>query len=157
MSAFISRASMSSVTPGSVAIRTPAWLAARRAAVWESDWIVGASTTSAATIAAATGIGGSAPLESSSEITASVAKAPSPSASIRISAPISSVTGLQIDQHLFARFDPQAVPQNRPHRHVELLSHPGKLTLSAPRRMPPLHRYDPCPAGVAQLVRAAES
>ena len=96
MSAFISRASMSSVTPGSVAIRTPAWVAARRALVWESDWIVGASTTSAATIAAATGVGGSAPLESSSEITARVANAPSPSASIRISAPMSSVTGLQI-------------------------------------------------------------
>jgi hypothetical protein len=66
-----------------------------RAAVWEIDWIVGASTTSASTIAAATTSGGSAAGDSRSDITASVAIAPSPWASIRISAPISSVTGLQ--------------------------------------------------------------
>ena len=54
MSALITRASISSVTPGIVAIRAPASLAALRAAVWESDWTVGASTTSAASIAAAT-------------------------------------------------------------------------------------------------------
>src|SRR5882757_1792214 len=95
-SPFISRASISSVTPGRVAIRTPASLAALRAAVWDSDWIVGARTTSAAAIAAATGRGGSAAWVSRSEITARVASAPSPCASIRIKAPISSVTGLQI-------------------------------------------------------------
>ena len=83
------------MTPGRVPIRTPASLAALRAAVWESDWIVGARTTSAAAIAAATARGGSAAAESRSEITARVASAPSPCASIRISAPISSVTGLQ--------------------------------------------------------------
>ena len=60
MSALITRASISSVTPGSVAIRTPASVAALRAAVWESDWTVGARTTSAAAIAAAIGAGGSA-------------------------------------------------------------------------------------------------
>ena len=76
-------------------MRTPASLASLRAAVWESDWIVGARTTSAAAIAAATARGGSAATESRSEITARVASAPSPCASIRISAPISSVTGLQ--------------------------------------------------------------
>jgi hypothetical protein len=76
-------------------MRTPASLACLRAAVWERDWIVGASTTSAAVIAAATARGGSAAAESRSEITARVASAPSPCASIRISAPISSVTGLQ--------------------------------------------------------------
>ncbi len=81
MSAPITRASISSVTPGIVAIRTPASLAALRAAVWESDWIVGASTTSEATIAAATAVGGSAAWESRSDITASVASAPSPWAS----------------------------------------------------------------------------
>ena len=48
MSALITRASISSVTPGRVAIRAPASLAALRAAVWESDWTVGARTTSAA-------------------------------------------------------------------------------------------------------------
>ena len=48
MSALITRASISSVTPGSVAIRAPASDAALRAAVWESDWTVGARTTSAA-------------------------------------------------------------------------------------------------------------
>ena len=86
---------MSSVTPGRLAMRTPASLAAWRAAVWEIDWIVGASTTSASFIAAATTAGGSAAADSRSDITASVALAPSPWASIRISAPISSVTGLQ--------------------------------------------------------------
>ena len=48
MSALITRASISSVTPGSVAIRAPASEAALREAVWESDWTVGARTTSAA-------------------------------------------------------------------------------------------------------------
>ncbi len=91
----ISRVSISSVTPGSVPILTPASLACLRAAVWESDWIVGASTTSASAIAAATASGGSAAADSRSEITARVASAPSPCASIRINAPISSVTGLQ--------------------------------------------------------------
>ncbi len=95
MSALITRASISSVTPGRVAIRTPASLAALRAAVWESDWTVGASTTSAAAIAAATGAGGSAACESRSEITARVASAPSPCASSRICSPSSSVAGLQ--------------------------------------------------------------
>ena len=91
----ISRVSMSSVTPGRLPMRTPSSLALRRAAVWEIDWIVGASTTSASAIAAATTSGGSAAADSRSDITASVALAPSPCASIRISAPISSVTGLQ--------------------------------------------------------------
>ena len=95
ISAPITRASISSVTPGIVAIRTPASLAALRAAVWESDCRVGAITTSAASIAAATVAGGSAACESRSAITASVASAPSPWATIRISAPSSSVTGLQ--------------------------------------------------------------
>ena len=60
MSALITRASISSVAPGRVAIRAPASVAALRAAVCESDCTVGASTTSAAAIAAATGAGGSA-------------------------------------------------------------------------------------------------
>ncbi len=60
MSALITRASISSVTPGSVAIRAPASVAALRAAVCESDWTVGARTTSAASIAAAIVAGGSA-------------------------------------------------------------------------------------------------
>ena len=42
MSALITRASISSVTPGRVAARAPASVAALRAAVWESDWTVGA-------------------------------------------------------------------------------------------------------------------
>ena len=54
MSALITRASMSSVTPGSVATRAPFSLARLRAAVCESDWTVGARTTSAAAIASAT-------------------------------------------------------------------------------------------------------
>ena len=95
-SAAITRASISPVTPGIEATRTPASVAARRASVWEIDWIVGAITMSTASIAAATARGGSAPCESSSEITARVACPPSPWALIRNSAPSSSVIGLQI-------------------------------------------------------------
>ncbi len=54
MSALITRASISSVTPGRVATRVPLSEAARRAAVCESDCTVGASTASAAAIAPAT-------------------------------------------------------------------------------------------------------
>ena len=95
-SAPITRASISPVTPGIEATRTPASVAARRASVWEIDWIVGATTMSAASIAAATAAGGSAACDSRSEITASVASPPSPWALIRSSAPSSSVIGLQI-------------------------------------------------------------
>ncbi len=87
MSALITRASISSVTPGIVAIRAPASLAALREAVWESDWTVGAITTSAASIAAATAGGGSAACDSRSPITASVASAPTPSATVRSAPP----------------------------------------------------------------------
>ena len=69
-----------------MATRTPASLAALRAAVWESDWIVGAITTSAASIAAATLCRRLGRCESRSAISAIVASAPSPWATIRISA-----------------------------------------------------------------------
>ncbi len=95
ISALITRASISSVTPGRVATRTPASLATLRAAVCESDCTVGARTTSAAAIAAATGRGGSAAWESRSAITARVASAPAASASPRIRSPSPWVAGLQ--------------------------------------------------------------
>ena len=96
MSALITRASISSVTPGSVAIRAPASVAALRAAVWESDWTVGASTTSAAAIAAAIGAGGSAACETRSAITLSTPSAPAAWASARRRSPRPCVAGLQI-------------------------------------------------------------
>jgi hypothetical protein len=61
MSALISRASMSSVTPGSVAPRTPASEACLCAWVWLSENVVGARCTSQASMAAATEAGGSLP------------------------------------------------------------------------------------------------
>jgi hypothetical protein len=96
MSALITRASISSVTPGSVAIRAPASLARFREAVCESDWTVGASTTSAEAIASATVRGGSAACDTRSEITVSTVSAPASAASFRIASPIDCVAGLQI-------------------------------------------------------------
>ena len=96
MSALITRASISSVAPGRVAIRVPASLARLRAAVCESDWTVGASTTSAAAIASATVRGGSPACEARSVITARVDSAPASWASARIASPIGCVAGLQI-------------------------------------------------------------
>ena len=95
MSALITRASMSSVTPGSVAQRVPFWLARFRAAVCESDWTVGASSTSAAAIASATVPGGSAACEARSDITASTASPPASAASSRRHSPRCCVAGLQ--------------------------------------------------------------
>ncbi len=76
MSSDITRASISTVAPGRVAVRVPDSLARLRAAVCESDWTVGASRTSAATIASATIAGGSPAWEARSPITASTASAP---------------------------------------------------------------------------------
>ena len=139
MSAPITRASISSVTPGIVAIRAPASLAALRAAVWESDWTVGAITTSAASIAAATVAGGSAAWESRSAITASVASAPSPWATIRIRSPSPSVTGLQTTSTSSPGADRQAVPDHRLDRPVQFLGHgPRLLPRPAAGTTPPL-------------------
>ena len=56
------RTMISSVTPGSVATRTPFALAARRESVCVSDFDVGHSTTSNFVISSATSAGGSSPL-----------------------------------------------------------------------------------------------
>ena len=71
-------------------------MAALRAAVWESDWTVGARTTSASFIAAATERGGSAAWESRSAISASTASAPARPASPRSRSPRPRVAGLAI-------------------------------------------------------------
>src|SRR5579875_486673 len=60
-SPFISRPNMSAVTPGRVAPRAPATVAALRACVWLNENNVGAMKTSQAASAAATVGGGSAP------------------------------------------------------------------------------------------------
>ena len=93
MSAVITRASISSVTPGSVAIRAPASLASRRASVCESDLTVGQRTTSAFAMAAATGPGGSSPWTERSAISISIASAPARPASPRIRSAIPRVDG----------------------------------------------------------------
>ncbi len=95
MSALITRASISSVAPGRVAIRAPASVAALRAAVCESDCTVGASTTSAAAIAAATDAGGSAACEARSAIRHITPSAPTRPASPRSRSPSPIVAGLQ--------------------------------------------------------------
>jgi hypothetical protein len=91
MSAVISRASRSAVTPGSVAPRAPLSVAALRARVCDSERLVGAMNTSAAASAAATAAGGSCPFTSRASITASTASAPARDASARSASPISRV------------------------------------------------------------------
>ena len=93
MSALITRPSICSVTPGSVAIRAPASEAALREAVCESDCTVGARTTSAAFIAAAIVAGGSAACDARSAINARTASAPARPASPRSRSPSPSVAG----------------------------------------------------------------
>ena len=158
MSAPITRASISSVTPGIEATRAPASVAALRAAVWESDWIVGARTTSAASIAAATVAGGSAACESRSEITASVA---SRALALRVDPqqrPELFGDRVADHQHLLAGLQAQAIADHRPHRPVQSLGHRPRLCASASSA---IRRHAiatiTVPAGVAQLVRAAES
>ena len=136
------RASISSVTPGQRARsgRPPRWRPGGR----RCGRATGSSARGrrrAATSPRRPASAARRACESRSDITASVASAPSPCASIRISAPISSVTGLQIDQHLLARFHPHALANNRPHRPVQLLRHRNKAkpyrpnTTIAPKRM----------------------
>ena len=92
-SADITRATISSVAPGSDATRTPAAVAARRAAVCESDLTVGSRTTSAAAIAAATESGGSLPDSARSPIRQRTPSAPRRPASPRIRSPSPIVAG----------------------------------------------------------------
>ena len=66
-----------SVTPGSVATRTPLALAARRESVWVSDFDVGHRTTSNWVISQATSAGGSAPLVSRGGMSTSTTSLPS--------------------------------------------------------------------------------
>ena len=135
MSALITRASISSVTPGRVAIRAPASLARLRAAVWESDWIVGARTTSAAAIASATGPGGSAACDSRSCISATTASAP---ASARLRAhPLAQPErrGIADDQHLLALADAEAVVDDGAHRLFQVRHLAWTLVSTVPEQM----------------------
>ena len=102
----------------------PASLAALRAAVWESDWIVGASTTSAAAIAAATasrrlGGGGFALGDHRQRRVGAVALRLDPH-----QRPDLFGHGIADDQHLLARRDAHALADDRPHRPVQLCAHP---------------------------------
>ena len=106
-----------------MAIRAPASLAALRAAVWESDCTVGARTTSAAAIAAASAAGGSAAWEARSAITARTASAPACGRLVaqRHADPLG---GLVADhQHLFAFAHAEAVADHGPRRSIEVLAH----------------------------------
>ena len=89
----MTRASMSSVTPGIVAPRAPASVARLRALVWLSDRVVGAMNTSHAASAAAMLAGGSVPSVARSSITMSTASAPAARASSRSASPIVRMAG----------------------------------------------------------------
>ncbi len=89
----ITRASMSAVTPGSVAPRAPDSDARLRAGVWLSERLVGAMNTSQALIAAAIGRAGSVPSVARSSIIASTASAPASAAPSRSASPIARVAG----------------------------------------------------------------
>ena len=123
MSALITRASISSVTPGRVATRAPASVARLRAAVCESDCTVGARMTSAAAIASATVPGGSAPCAARSEITVSTASPPASAASALSASPMLLGGGIAYDQHLLALSDAEAVAHDGPHSLLQL-AHP---------------------------------
>ena len=141
----------SSVAPGIVAPRAPASVARLRAAVWERDWTVGAISTSAAAIASATVLGGSAACEARSEITVRTASAPG----VRrlLAQALAEVLGRRIadDQGLLPLLDAEAIAHHRPHRSIEIVHRSSTLDDR------PTRRYDFPPAGVAQSVRAAES
>ena len=127
----ISRASISSVTPGRLPIRTPASLAALRAAVWEIDWIVGARTTSAAAIAAATarrrlGGGRFALGHHRQGRVGAVALRLDPHQR-------ADLFGHRVadHQHLLARRDAHALADHRPHRPIQLRAHALTLALQS--------------------------
>ena len=92
----ITRASMSSVTPGIVAPRAPPSLARLRAVVWLSERVVGAMNTSQASSAAATGLAGSVPSVARSSIRARTASAPAAAAASRSASPIRRLAGSAI-------------------------------------------------------------
>ena len=80
-----------------------------RAAVCESDWTVGARTTSAARIAAATGGGGSAAWESRWAIRASTRIGPRPSGLAAQALPEPERRRIGDHEHVLARGHPEAV------------------------------------------------
>src|SRR5215207_2054384 len=104
------RASMSSVTPGSVAPRAPASLAALRARVCESERSVGAMKTRAAASAAATAAGGSWPSTSRGSITVTTGSAPRLAATSRSTAPRRSV----VRSTTITTSSPRSTPRHGP-------------------------------------------
>src|SRR4051812_17453978 len=106
----IRRASMSAVTPGSVAPRAPPSVAALRALVCESDFAVGAMNTSAAASAAATGGGGSSPCSARAVITQVTASAPAAEAALRRRSPSALVSSSTTT----ATCSPARTPRQRP-------------------------------------------
>ena len=135
MSADITRASISSVAPGRVAIRTPASVAALRAAVCESDCTVGQRTTSAAAIAAATDRGGSVPDSARSPISAMTPSAPTRPglAAKALAEPDRRRVGDH--QHLLALADAEAVADHRAHGSLEV-AHLANVAALTSRRRP---------------------
>ena len=78
----------SSVTPGSVATRTPFALALRRESVWVSDFDVGHSTTSNCSMSAATSGGGSSPFVLRGGISTMRVSLPRPRAASNVAYPM---------------------------------------------------------------------
>ena len=123
MSALITRASISSVTPGRVAIRAPASLAALRAAVWESDCTVGARTTSAAAIAAANAAGGSPAWDAALGHHRQDRLRPGRGSLVaqRHADPLGRLVADH--EHLLAFAHPEAVANHGPRRSIQALAH----------------------------------
>ena len=122
MSALITRASISSVTPGRVAILAPASEAALRAAVCESDWTVGASTTSAASIASAIDRGGSPAWDARSAIVARTASAPARLGLVAQALAQVRRGGIRDHEHLLALANAEALADDRRYRTGEVAS-----------------------------------
>ena len=108
----ISRASMSSVTPGSVAPRAPASLAALRARVCESERRVGAMNTCAAASAAATAAGGSWPSTSRGSMTVITGSAPERATAACSAAPIDSRAAVDDDHDVLPALHAEALPDD---------------------------------------------
>ena len=107
-SVLIRRASMSAVTPGSVAPRWPSSHARLRALVCDSDGRHGAMNTSAAANAAATGAGGSVPRAGLGGRIVSTASPPAARAAASSASPIVDAAGVGDDEHRLPRPHAQA-------------------------------------------------
>ena len=120
---------MSSVTPGSVAPRAPASLAALRARVWDSERRVGAMNTVAAASAAATAAGGSCPSTSRGSITQVTGSPPSAVRRLLQRGAERLRRAVDDDHHVLARLHAEAGLHDGPHRPLEVAHGAGTILM----------------------------